>query len=207
DGKDGHRPYFELVDGTLQPRNQPATARTNELVLFAKEHSRAYGVIEFEIGMLKRRFAGQADDEKMYAQASGVDFHALPNYEVTARLIGEMNRLVRQHGARFYLAYIPQRSEFESDAAFPYVQSVRAMVEDITGREGIPLIDLARPFQTRAQAGQRLTFPIDAHWTPAGHALAAEVLLASPIFNSSDGTVAGSDNGGPGTARNRPDDH
>ena len=195
DGKDGHRPYFELNDGKLEPRNQPATARTNELVLFCKQYSRAYNFIEFELGMFKRRFAGQADDEKMYAQASGVDFHALPNYAVTARLLGEMNRLAREHGARFYLVYIPQRSEFERDAVFPYVQSVRDMVDDIAKRESIAVIDLAPPFRARAQAGQHLTFAIDAHWSPAGHELAAEVLLASPIFADGDGAM---------TAQNRP---
>jgi lysophospholipase L1-like esterase len=182
DGKDGRRPYFELVDGNLLPRNQPARAATSAVGQFLREHSRAYGFVEFELELLKRRFKGEANDERRYRTAGAVDFHDLPGYAVTARLLGEMHRLTRAHGARFLLVYIPQRSEVERDAPFPYVRSVHAMVDDIVRREGIPLLDLAPPFRQHAKAGERLIYAIDAHWTPAGHRLAADVVLASPIF-------------------------
>lgn len=182
DGKDGHRPYFELVEGALLPRNQPAMARTSPVQLFLKEHSRAYLFIEFELGLLKRRFAGEADDERRYKEAGAVDFHDLPAYGVTARLLNEMNRLARQHGAQFFLVYVPQRSEFELAAPYPYVRAVHAMVDDIAGREQIPLIDLSPSFRDQAAAGRQLVYPIDAHWNAAGHQLAAETLLSSALF-------------------------
>lgn len=194
DGKDGHRPYFDLVDGRLLPRNQPATARTSPLLIFLKDHSRAYLFVEFELGMLKRRFRGEADSERLYREKAAVDFHQLPGYAVTAHLLDEMNRLVRAHGGRFLVVYIPQRSEFEGDTPLPYVGSVHAMIDDIARQAGIPMIDLAPAFRQEAKNGRQLVFPIDAHWTPQGHALAADVLLASPIFASRDG-VAGDDRG------------
>ena len=76
----------------------------------------------------------------------------------------------------------PQRSETELDAPFPYVRSIHAMVDDITRREGIPLLDLSPSFHQHAKPGERLIYAIDAHWTPAGHRVAAAALPASPIF-------------------------
>lgn len=182
DGKDGHRPYFELVDGQLLPHNQPPAPRTSPVQRFLKDHSRAYLFLEFELGMLKRWFKGEAEDERGYREAGAVDFHDLPGYAVTARLLDDMNRLTRAHGAGFFLVYIPQRSEFELESPYPYVRAIRAMIDDITRRAGIPLVDLSAPFREQATAGRELVFPIDAHWTPAAHRLAAEVLLSSPIF-------------------------
>jgi lysophospholipase L1-like esterase len=182
DGKEGHRPYFEVVDGHLHPRNQPAVAQNSPVEQFLKEHSRAYRFVDFEVGMLKRRFAGEAADERGYREAAAVDFHDLPGYAVTARLLGAIRRLTCEHGARFLLVYIPQRSEFEADAPLPYVRSVHAMIDDIARREGIPLLDLSPRFQQQAKAGKQLIYAVDAHWTPAGHRLAADVLLAAPIL-------------------------
>ncbi|MBX3023595.1 SGNH/GDSL hydrolase family protein [bacterium] len=184
DGKEGHRPYFELVDGDLRPRNQPAAARGNPLERFVEEHSRAYRFLEVQLGTLKRRFAGEANDERGYRDAPAVDFHDLPGYAVTARLLAAMQRLTREHGARFWLVYVPQRSELELEAPFPYVRAVHAMVDDIARREGIAMLDLSQPFRERTAAGERLIYAVDAHWTSAGHRLAADVLLASPIFHA-----------------------
>lgn len=184
DAKDGHRPYFELVDGQLVPRNQPALARTSPVQRFFKDHSLAYLFIETELGLIKRRFAGEADDERSYKEAGAVEFHSLPGYAVTTRLLSEMHRLVREHGAQFVIVYVPQRSEFQLDAPYPFVQAVHAMVDDVAAREHIPLIDLSPSFRQQAMTGSELVYPIDAHWTPAGHRLAADTLLASPVFQA-----------------------
>ena len=99
--RQGRRPYFELVDGDLRPRNQPALPVINPVGQFLREHSRAYAFAQFELELLKRRFSGEANDEREYRTAPAVDFHDVPGYAVTARLLGEMQRLARQHGARF----------------------------------------------------------------------------------------------------------
>lgn len=179
--RQGRRPYFELVNGDLRPRNQPARPVTGPVRQFLREHSRAYAFVQFELDLLKRRFSSEADDPE-YRTAPAVDFHDVPGYAVTARLLGEMQRLAREHGARFFLVYIPHRSEIELDAPFPYVRSIHAMVDDIARREGMPLLDLSPPFHQHAKAGEQVIYAIDAHWTPAGHRVAAAALLASPIF-------------------------
>jgi lysophospholipase L1-like esterase len=180
--RQGRRPYFELVDGDLRPRNQPALPVINPVGQFLREHSRAYGFVQFELELLKRRFSGEPNDEREYRTAPAVDFHDVPGYAVTARLLGQMQRLARQHGARFFLVYIPHGSEIELDIPFPYVRSIHAMVDDIARSEGIPLLDLSPSLHQRAKARERLIYAIDGHWTPAGHRVAAAALLASPIF-------------------------
>jgi hypothetical protein len=131
--------------------------------------------------LLKRRFFHEPNEHDDRT-AAAVDFHDVPGYAVTARLLAEMQRVAREHGARFFLVYIPERSEIELDVPFPYVRSIHAMVDDIARSEGIPLLDLSPPFHQHAKAGERLIYAIDEHWTPAGHRVAAAVLLASPIF-------------------------
>jgi lysophospholipase L1-like esterase len=179
--RQGRRPYFELVDGELRPRNQPALPVINPVKQFLREHSRAYAFVEFRLKLLKRRFFREPNEHD-YRTAAAVDFHDVPGYAVTARLLGEIQRLAHKHGARFFLVYIPQRSEIELDAPFPYIRSIHAMVDDIARREGIPLLDLSPPFRQHAKAGEQLIYPIDEHWTPAGHRVAAAALLESPIF-------------------------
>jgi lysophospholipase L1-like esterase len=179
--RQGRRPYFELVDGELRPRNQPALPVINPVKQFLRERSRAYAFVEFRLKLLKRRFFHEPNEHDDRT-AAAVDFHDVPGYAVTARLLAEMQRVAREHGARFFLVYIPERSEIELDVPFPYVRSIHAMVDDIARSEGIPLLDLSPPFHQHAKAGERLIYAIDEHWTPAGHRVAAAVLLASPIF-------------------------
>lgn len=180
--RQGRRPYFELVDGELLPRNQPALPVINPVKQFLREHSRAYAFVEFRVELLRRRFFREANSDREYRTAAAVDFHEVPGYAVTARLLGEIQRLAHKHGARFFLVYVPQVSEIELDAPFPYDRSIHAMVDDIARRENIQLIDLSTTFHQHAKAGKQLIYPIDAHWTPAGHRVAAAALLESPIF-------------------------
>lgn len=199
-GMKGGRPYFELADGQLLARNQPVLARIGKLERFCKDHSRAYVFIEFQLEMLRRRLADRANDEIRYAELGTVDFHDLPGYPVTARLIAAMHDLARQHGARFFLAYIPQRSEFERESPLPYARSIHAMIDDITRREDIPLVDLVAPLSAEARAGRTMTYPIDAHWTPEAHQVVAEAMLASAIFQSGTAAEASDHNGGDSAA-------
>ncbi len=41
---------------------------------------------------------------------------------------------------------------------------------------GVRYMNLLEPFDAAERAGEQLRYPCDTHWTPAGHALAAEVI-------------------------------
>ena len=116
-----------------------------------------------------------------------IDYHDLPGAAVTIRVLGEMHRLAAAHGAQLVLVYLPQRSEIEQlPSRSPYVRAVHALLREVAAHEGVPLVDLAGPFNAAAHAGRAVIYAHDEHWTPAGHALAAEVLLDSPLFVGPD---------------------
>jgi len=110
--------------------------------------------------------------------------------EVTAAIFAEMKREAEAMGADLVavLANSPeevyprfwkrlqkqypamQSPEFSPDAAQEHMLAVLAA-------EGIPALDLRDAFREEAKARrQMLHYPVDGHWNPAGHALAAEEL-------------------------------
>lgn len=58
-------------------------------------------------------------------------------------------------------------------------------LKELAESHGIPVLDLLPPLRQAAETGQRLYFPVDIHWSSAGHAVAAravaDFLAASEI--------------------------
>jgi lysophospholipase L1-like esterase len=182
--KHGRRPLFALDGERLVPRNQPPKRLINPVQRFFKDHSRAFQLVDFEISLFLRSL-----DDRERNLAAGFDdrtdasYDALPGSAVTQRLLGEMSALARAHGAAFFLVYLPQRSELDRiPSRHPYVRAVHALAVDTARRYDIPLIDLAPAFHVAARNGAGVVYAHDEHWTPAGHVLAADVLLASELF-------------------------
>ncbi|MND04445.1 hypothetical protein D3C83_247140 [compost metagenome] len=48
---------------------------------------------------------------------------------------------------------------------------------EIAGKMGVPFVDLL-PVLANAPSAEPLYFPIDTHWTPAGHAVVAQAIEA-----------------------------
>ena len=183
DPKHGRRPLFALEGDALVPRNQPPRPLLSPLQRLLKDHSRAFQLLDFEFDQLARRLEGDAYDFTPAAGAADIDYHGLPGAAVTVRLLVEMHRVAAAHGARLVLVYVPHRSEIEElRSPYPYIRAVHAMIGDVAARQGIPLVDLSGPFHEQAQRGRQLTFTHDEHWTPAGHEVAAQALLSSPLF-------------------------
>jgi len=190
--KSGRRPLFELAGTELVPPKQPAQALMSPVRRLFKDHSRAFQLVDFQLNRLTVSLYGEWQRPPFEAGADDLDYRTLPGAAVTMRLLAEMQRFASDHGARFILVYLPHLSEIEGAVSpYPYIRAVHAMVRDVAAEQGIPLVDLAGPFHEKAQSGLALTFPIDDHWSPAGHELAAEVLLTSPLFARLNGAANG----------------
>ncbi len=106
-----------------------------------------------------------------------------------SRSIAEMWRLCDSHGAAFRLLLIPPGNQVSPDAwktgkqvmgfgPEEWVTTTTFQEEAInrTRRIGIAATDLLPPFREHPTPAT-LYFDTDGHWTPAGHQLAAQVLL------------------------------
>lgn len=186
-GKNGRRPYFDLIDNHLVPRNLPAAALGDPIGNFLKKHSRTFSFISYRIDALKavwkRRRRKKKGDAAGDASQADIDWHSEDGYPVTARFLTEIGKLSRKHGAQFYIVYIPHKSEYlHQPSRDPYIRATRSMIAEVSLREGIPVIDLAPQFYKKSRQGIRIRFPQELHWTPTGHQLAAEVLLEWEMF-------------------------
>jgi len=189
DGHRGQRPLFHLTDHRLEGPAGPAAPLMGPVSQFLKDHSHAYLYLYDKVRTLLKRARSSEpvvpDDDR-----PDIDFRTLPAYDVTVGLLAAMNELARQHGARFFVVYVPSPADVTDRAAHSAsIRAIPAMLEDVCRREHIPLINLAPAFNVRAQQGTPLLYPIDQRWTPAGHRLAAEVLMASSIFEDHGSTA------------------
>lgn len=180
--KQGRRPYFELVGGELEPRNQPPAPLLGPVRRFLTSHSRVFQLVDLQRMMLH---AGREDPDGAVHDRNDheVDPQKLPGAEVTARLLAEIRDLCAAEGARFTLVYVPHASELARlPSPNPEIRALRIWLDRVAAREGLTVVDLAPAFHAETDHGQQLIYSRDEHWTPAGHHLAAEVLLASLVL-------------------------
>jgi len=184
--KDGRRPFFELDGDRLVPRNQPARRLLNPVERFLKDHSRAYQLLDFQFGRVGRAlFQDDEDAWQNTDDGADVDYHAVTGGPVTLRILQEMHRVAAAHGARLILVYLPHRSEIEGDhGRNANIRGAHALAQDFAATDNVPLVDLTGPFHDHTARGESLIYAHDEHWQPAGHALAADVLVASGLLGA-----------------------
>jgi len=116
---------------------------------------------------------------------------------VTEQILGRARDSARSIGAELVVVAAPSYFQLDADAwrwlvegdtreRNVYRQDVpNRRLAEIAGRQGLRFLDLLPAIRAEHQAGARLYFPADGHWTGAGHAFAArqiaEYLTASGL--------------------------
>jgi hypothetical protein len=118
---------------------------------------------------------------------------------VEALLLATRDEAERQ-GARYALAVVPGKWQIHRDD-WQALLSVRGEPDDdrwvlrgpnrklaqLAEAHQIPVVDLMPPLRDAADDGRRLYYPVDIHWTAAGHEVAAravaDFLLSSGLLN------------------------
>ena len=102
---------------------------------------------------------------------------------LTERYLGELAANVREAGVEFTLSAVPNTWEFRDPALrAPESRGGPTFADNVAAwaaANGVRYVDLQPAFRAAAEDGQRLFFERDGHFTPAGHAVAAEVFAAA----------------------------
>ncbi|MDQ2806074.1 MAG: GDSL-type esterase/lipase family protein [Chloroflexota bacterium] len=109
-------------------------------------------------------------------------------WERTTALLDQMQNQAQRYHVRLVVVAIPAAEQIE-DGRWTGLRATFGLAPDAVNRDapqqqlaawsvrsGVPVIDLLPGF--RAAGGSRLYYRADPHWTPAGHALAADLIRA-----------------------------
>lgn len=190
------RPSFELsgdngvrvVAGTMPERPRDLRQSLRECCLL-------YNV--FETGVLLKLADGPVRDQpETEADARYLvrdlyqlepDSETLRGWRVTERVLGRLRDHSGAAHVRFVIVGVPDALALSGVAWEERMGGSRASsgrfapdapnrrLGEIAARLGVPYVDLFPVFSREIQH-QALYFPIDSHWTPAGHALAARAI-------------------------------
>ncbi len=181
-------------DGTL---HQPGMATGRRILTWLRQNTtlghlaaRALG----EGGSAERVEVGGADEVSAAALRVPMGAYLPPDatwedgWAVTDHAFAELKRAVEADGARLGVFLIPDRRQVydeEWDATLDRLPDLDAAALDrdrptdtavaLLAAQDIPALNLLEPFRV---ASERLYFPGDGHFTPAGHALTAQLLAS-----------------------------
>jgi hypothetical protein len=111
-------------------------------------------------------------------------------WDMTEALILALNQAVAERGGQLVVAILPDETEVDPDKwadllqAYPALFDPGAMATAPTARlgqflgaAGIPYLPLGPALRAyQAETGESLYFPIDGHWKPVGHRVAAQAI-------------------------------
>jgi hypothetical protein len=193
-GVEQNRLYYSLSD-TGKLTRLGFSVRDNAVKQWLRAHSYAYLFVRDHVKTISALRRGLIAVSAMQDQAApvrpGETDHALAGaqylrnlpppviraWELTRALIGEMRKQALSQSAAFAVIAIPNKeeiltrhSEANNDALFDFQQSSRR-IDQICHDFDLECLQLSDTFD-----GKRvddLYFPMDGHWTPQGHAVAA----------------------------------
>jgi len=164
---------------------------------FLRRHSHAYRFLSRRVALLRRARPDAADgaaaDFTLFAPEAFCLKSDPPEFAEAwtkaKQSLGEMKAWCDAHGATLAVVAIPTEAQVDPDAwdvdrrrsglreeDFDLEKPQRILAA-FAAQRGIPLIDLLPTLRAAHGAGPRLYSRSDIHWTPRGHAVAAEEIL------------------------------
>lgn len=182
DDKGGRRPVFILDGDRLLPPRGALRPLRPAWRLWLQE-SRAFGLLDYTTRALGGGDAASAPLRAASDPAAPVDYRTVRGGPITARLLRELAAVAAHRGARVAIIYAPHRLELASPPAAPAgVRAAHQLAAEAAVASGATFIDLTAPLAAAAARGEPVLFPGDEHWTPHGHRLVADAILAAGIL-------------------------
>ena len=197
--------YMEKsVNGRPQPKAGPLRSVKRQLRAHSALYRFTVGRIKnshllhtwaVDLGLAEKVVAAPGDtrlrDEfRIWKTPYDADIHRA--WEITKKLLGELNREVEAVGSRLLVFYIPNKASVYDEmwraTKRKYglydenwnIEQPRIELESFLERNGIGFLDLTPSFRREADVlgrdGKMLYFESDAHWNVYGHQLAGEVV-------------------------------
>jgi len=176
------RPYFLVSGDETIPRDEPDVARRDfGFIRFLHENVRLMSVFMPNVPTAPR--GPTFTLAEIWSENPSRTLEEA--WDLTTRLILELDREVRGRGARLVVLVAPSPYEIHEDWARADLaiedqdsDRVAARLRSFLGERSVPFIDLFPAFRAEVAGGTELFFRKDGHWNERGHALAGEVIVS-----------------------------
>jgi len=187
DGRMVPKPKFELSGGRLVLTNVPVPRESPEargavpserrhsiglpipFKQYLDAHSAGYRLVRSRLGGVVRGLLGRRIEPFVEYDDSRLE------WQLTASIIREFAKMAAANHSRFVLVIVPPAEcVYEPEVG----DRPHRMLQELAKKERIAVIDLLPAFRAAAKQRLPLYYPLDSHWTPGGHAVAAEAIIA-----------------------------
>jgi len=185
DPKEGRRPWFELVDGKLIPRNQPVARKSVGTFKSLTQKSVAFSTLKYTYHILTEALGDSAPDPEKKPKKNTDPTMAEKKWQLYAALLSEFHQRcgVQNENCSLRIIYSPARDEVRNYATNGQ-SLVASRLEQICNLEGVDFLDLTPGlFDTWANSPDKnpnltpLFFAHDSHMGAAGNLATAKIIF------------------------------
>ncbi|MHC4937498.1 MAG: SGNH/GDSL hydrolase family protein [Planctomycetota bacterium] len=172
----GSKPLFRIAqDGSLVRTNPvlpPPDAGRSAASWFEKR-SQLYRLASGVRRRLRTRKAA-APPFRFYRHEWNSELNAA--WKLTVRLLGDLDRSVRESGSRFLVVHIPPNFRVHDDAPAPEGDDLGRVERELASACRDAGIELVLLRERMRKDGRRFYFEVDRHWNEAGHEFAGRIV-------------------------------